>query len=103
MFRCIVCDHRLACWRPRSRALQCVEAVRLRLARCCHGPKSPVSALLSDGFDWRHYRSKVDVFVSHAHEDRNIAQRLVRAIELGLQVPVDAIRCILELNVFVEG
>ena len=37
--------------------------------------------------------SKVDVFVSHAREDRDIAQRLVRAIELGLQVPVDAIRC----------
>ena len=37
--------------------------------------------------------SKVDVFVSHAHEDRDIAHRLVRAIELGLQVPVGAIRC----------
>lgn len=37
--------------------------------------------------------SKVELFVSHAHEDGNIAQRLVRAIELGLQVPADAIRC----------
>jgi TIR domain len=37
--------------------------------------------------------SKVEVFVSHAHEDEDLAQRLVTAIELGLQVPSDAIRC----------
>lgn len=37
--------------------------------------------------------SKIEVFISHAHEDRDLAQRLVRAIELGLQVPADAIRC----------
>jgi hypothetical protein len=37
--------------------------------------------------------SKIELFISHAHEDRDLAQRLVRAIELGLQVPVDAIRC----------
>jgi hypothetical protein len=37
--------------------------------------------------------SKVEVFVSHAHEDTELAQRLVRAIELGLQVPAHAIRC----------
>jgi hypothetical protein len=37
--------------------------------------------------------SRIEVFVSHAHEDRDLAQRLVRAIELGLQVPSDAIRC----------
>lgn len=41
----------------------------------------------------RHGRSKVEVFVSHAHEDKDLAQRLVRAIELGLHVPSDAIRC----------
>jgi hypothetical protein len=35
----------------------------------------------------------VEVFISHAHEDREIAQRLVRVVELGLQVPDDAIRC----------
>ena len=37
--------------------------------------------------------SKVEVFVSHAHKDRDLAHRVVRAIELGLQVPSDAIRC----------
>ena len=37
--------------------------------------------------------SKVEVFVSHAHEDKDLARRLVTAIELGLQVPSDAIRC----------
>jgi hypothetical protein len=37
--------------------------------------------------------SKVEVFVSHSHEDTELAQRLVRAIELGLQVPAHAIRC----------
>ena len=37
--------------------------------------------------------STVEVFLSHAHEDRDLAQRLVRAIELGLQVPSGAIRC----------
>ena len=41
----------------------------------------------------RRGRSKVEVFVSHAHEDKDLAQRLVRAIELGLHVPSDAIRC----------
>ena len=41
----------------------------------------------------RRSRSKVEVFVSHAHEDGQLAQRLVRAIELGLQVPAHAIRC----------
>ena len=35
----------------------------------------------------------MEVFVSHAHEDKDLAQRLVRAIELGLHVPSDAIRC----------
>lgn len=43
--------------------------------------------------DRRRGVSKVEVFVSHAHEDRDIAQRLVRAVELGLQVPDNAIRC----------
>jgi hypothetical protein len=37
--------------------------------------------------------SKIELFISHAHEDRDLAQRLVRAIDLGLQVPPDAIRC----------
>ena len=41
----------------------------------------------------RRNRSKVEVFVTHAHEDEDLAQRLVTAIELGLQVPSDAIRC----------
>jgi hypothetical protein len=38
-------------------------------------------------------RSKIEVFVSHAHEDGDLAQRLVRAINSGLRVPSDAIRC----------
>lgn len=38
-------------------------------------------------------RSSVELFVSHAHEDGDIAKRLVRAIEVGLDVPSDAIRC----------
>ncbi len=37
--------------------------------------------------------SKVEVFISHAHEERDIVKQLVRAIEVGLQVPGDAIRC----------
>lgn len=37
--------------------------------------------------------SKVEVFISHAHEDKELAQRLVTAIQLGLQVPSEAIRC----------
>lgn len=37
--------------------------------------------------------SKVELFISHAHEDRDLAKRLVRAIQVGLQVPADAIRC----------
>jgi hypothetical protein len=36
---------------------------------------------------------RVEVFVSHAHEDGELARRLVRAIEAGLQVPPGAIRC----------
>lgn len=38
-------------------------------------------------------RSKVEVFVSHAHGDADVAKRLVRALEVGLHVPADAIRC----------
>ena len=41
----------------------------------------------------RQSRSKVEVFISHAHEDRDLVKQLVRAIEVGLQVPGDAIRC----------
>jgi hypothetical protein len=41
----------------------------------------------------KHRRSKVEIFVSHAHEDKKLAKLLVKAIELGLQVPSDAIRC----------
>jgi hypothetical protein len=37
--------------------------------------------------------SKVELFVSHAHGDRDLAHRLVRAIEVGFHVPTDAIRC----------
>lgn len=37
--------------------------------------------------------STVEVFISHAHEDRDLAKLLVRAIEVGLQVPADALRC----------
>jgi hypothetical protein len=37
--------------------------------------------------------SKVELFVSHAHGDKDLAQRLVTAIDAGLQVPSDAIRC----------
>jgi hypothetical protein len=33
------------------------------------------------------------VFISHAHGDAELAQRLVQAIEAGLQVPSEAIRC----------
>jgi hypothetical protein len=36
--------------------------------------------------------SKVELFVSHAHGDGDLAKRLVRAIEVGLHVPADAIR-----------
>jgi len=41
----------------------------------------------------RRIGSKIEVFVSHAHEDRDLAQRLVSAIATGLQAPSDAIRC----------
>jgi hypothetical protein len=41
----------------------------------------------------RRSSSKVEVFVSHAHEDRDLAKQLVEAIETGLEVPPDAIRC----------
>ena len=41
----------------------------------------------------RRGRSRVEVFVSHAHEDKQLAAQLVTAIELALQVPPDAIRC----------
>jgi len=42
----------------------------------------------------RRSRSKVELFVSHAHEDRDLAQRLVTAIALGLDVPTtETIRC----------
>jgi hypothetical protein len=37
--------------------------------------------------------SKVELFVSHAHGDRDLAQQLVSAIEVGFHVPTDAIRC----------
>ena len=37
--------------------------------------------------------SKEEVFISHAHEDKELARRLVTAIRLGLQVPAEAIRC----------
>jgi TIR domain len=37
--------------------------------------------------------SKVELFISHAHEDKDLAERLVTAIELGLRVPSGAIRC----------
>jgi hypothetical protein len=37
--------------------------------------------------------SKVEVFISHAHGDAELARRLVRAIEAGLQIPSEAIRC----------
>jgi hypothetical protein len=37
--------------------------------------------------------SKAEVFISHAHEDKELAQRLVTDIQLGLQVPAEAIRC----------
>jgi TIR domain len=37
--------------------------------------------------------SKVEVFISHAHEDGELARRLVRAIQAGLQIPSEAIRC----------
>jgi TIR domain len=43
--------------------------------------------------DRRRGRSKVELFVSHAHGDKDLAQRLVRAIESGLHVPTDTIRC----------
>ncbi len=44
--------------------------------------------------DRRRGRSKVELFVSHAHGDKDLAQRLVEAIELGLHVPTnDTIRC----------
>ena len=43
--------------------------------------------------DRRRGRSKVELFVSHAHGDRDLAQRLVRAIESGLHVPAHTIRC----------
>ena len=36
---------------------------------------------------------KVEVFVSHAYEDKELAKRLVTVIEVGLQVPSGAIRC----------
>jgi len=41
----------------------------------------------------RRDRTKVEMFVSHAHADKDLAQWLVRAIEMGLHVPADAIRC----------
>jgi TIR domain len=37
--------------------------------------------------------SKVEVLISHSHEDAELARRLVRAIEAGLQIPFEAIRC----------
>jgi hypothetical protein len=37
--------------------------------------------------------SNIEVFVSHAHEDKDLAQQLVTAIEVGLRVPSGAIRC----------
>jgi hypothetical protein len=41
----------------------------------------------------RRGRSKVEVFVSHAHEDKQLAKLLVTTISLRLHVPPDAIRC----------
>jgi hypothetical protein len=35
----------------------------------------------------------VEVFISHAHHDKELAQQLVTAIELGLDVPAGAMRC----------
>jgi TIR domain len=43
--------------------------------------------------DRRRGSSKIELFISHAHQDRELARRLVRAIEVGLQVPHGAIRC----------
>lgn len=37
--------------------------------------------------------SATQLFVSHAHGDQHLALGLIRALELGLQVPPDAIRC----------
>jgi hypothetical protein len=37
--------------------------------------------------------STVEVFISHAHGDKDLAKRLVRAIEVGLHVPANALRC----------
>lgn len=37
--------------------------------------------------------SEVELFIIHAHEDRDLAERLVEAIEFGFHVPPDAIRC----------
>jgi TIR domain len=37
--------------------------------------------------------SDVQLFVSHAHADRELARELLHAIESGLQVPTGAIRC----------
>jgi TIR domain len=39
------------------------------------------------------HRSGVEVFISHAHDDKQLAEQLVTAIDLGLQVPPAAIRC----------
>ena len=38
-------------------------------------------------------RTNVELFVSHAHEDMHLAERLVEAMEAGLDVPAGAIRC----------
>ena len=37
--------------------------------------------------------SGVEVFISHSHEDKDLAERLVTAVCLGLHVPASAIRC----------
>jgi hypothetical protein len=36
---------------------------------------------------------RVQVFISHAHKDQDLAERLVDAISSGLEVPAGAIRC----------
>lgn len=41
----------------------------------------------------RRSRSATQLFISHAHADQDLALALTRALELGLDVPPDAIRC----------
>lgn len=41
----------------------------------------------------RSSRPEIQLFISHAHRDVGIAQKLVTAFELGMDVPVGSIRC----------